>query len=136
MVVSEAATLADIQPVPVWNTPIAWTGYILFADGLVWYRRGSSWLTHARAEFLFLAFASVPLWLIFELYNRTPFTTGTTSAFPRSIPLRYAGYAWSFATIWPAIFESGTWSPHCAIDGPTTIGPRRPSGTGSTPWAG
>lgn len=107
MVVSEAATLADIQPFPVWNTPIAWTGYILFADGLVWYRRGSSWLTHARAEFLFLACASVPLWLIFELYNAHAIHNWHYVGLPESIPLRYAGYAWSFATIWPAIFESG-----------------------------
>ena len=31
--------------------------------------------------------------------------TGTTSACPRIATLRYFGYAWSFATIWPAIFE-------------------------------
>ena len=38
MVTSEAATLARIEPFWSWNTPIAWTGFILFADGIVWQR--------------------------------------------------------------------------------------------------
>ena len=33
MIVSEAATLARVEPFWSWNTPIAWTGFILFADG-------------------------------------------------------------------------------------------------------
>ena len=47
--------MRDIEPFHSWHTPIAWTGYILFVDGLVWKRRGNSWLSDARAEFLFLA---------------------------------------------------------------------------------
>jgi hypothetical protein len=107
MAVSEAGTLGRIQPFYVWNTPIAWTGYILFADGVVWKRRGSSWLSNARAELLFLACASVPLWLIFELYNTYAIHNWRYVGLPESLPLRYLGYAWSFATIWPAIFETG-----------------------------
>jgi hypothetical protein len=61
IVVSQGATLARIEPFYSWHTPIAWTGYILAVDGLVWKRRGSSWLSDARAEMLFLAFVSVPL---------------------------------------------------------------------------
>ena len=34
MAVSESATLARIEPFWSWNMPIAWTGFILFADGL------------------------------------------------------------------------------------------------------
>jgi len=70
IVISQGATLARIEPFYSWHTPIAWTGYILAADGLVWKRRGSSWLSDARAEMLFLAFVSVPLWVVFELYNK------------------------------------------------------------------
>jgi hypothetical protein len=61
IVVSQAATLARIEPFYSWRTTIAWIGYILAVDGLVWKRRGTSWLSHARAEMLFLAFVSVPL---------------------------------------------------------------------------
>ena len=41
MVLSEAGTLAKIEPFWSWHTPIAWTGYIAFIDGWVWRRRGS-----------------------------------------------------------------------------------------------
>ncbi len=70
MIVSEAATLARIEPFWSWNTPIAWTGFILFADGVVFRRRASSWITSAPREFAFLAIVSIPLWLVFEFYNR------------------------------------------------------------------
>jgi hypothetical protein len=107
LVVSELCTLARIEPFHTWHTPIAWTGYILAVDGLVWQRRGSSWLSNARAELLFLAFASVPLWGIFELYNKFAIHNWHYLGLPDFLPLRYVGYAWSFATISPAIFETG-----------------------------
>ena len=42
MIVSEAAMLLRIEPFWSWHTPIVWTGYILFVDGLVWRKTGSS----------------------------------------------------------------------------------------------
>jgi len=41
LVGSEAATLARIEPFWSWNTPIAWTGFILFADSVVFRARGN-----------------------------------------------------------------------------------------------
>ena len=107
ILVSQAATLAKIEPFYSWHTPIAWTGYILFADGIVWKRRGHSWLSDSRAEFFFLTFVSVPLWVVFELYNKHAIHNWHYIGLPESLPLRYFGYAWAFATIWPAIFETG-----------------------------
>jgi hypothetical protein len=107
MVISEAGMLAKAPPFYHWHTPIAWTGYVLFADGVVWKRRGTSWLRSARAEFLFLALVSVPLWVIFELYNTCCLENWYYVGLPESMPLRYFGYGWSFATIWPAIFITG-----------------------------
>jgi hypothetical protein len=104
---SQAATLAKIEPFYHWHTPIAWTGYILCVDGIVWKRRGHSWLSDSHAEFFFLAFVSVPLWIVFELYNKFAIHNWHYEGLPESIPLRVLGYAWSFATIWPAIFETG-----------------------------
>lgn len=103
MLVSTMAMFARIEPFYSWHTPIAWTGYILFADGLVWKRRGRSWLSDARAEFLFLALVSIPLWVIFEIYNWYFLRNWSYVGLPESLPLRYFGYAWAFATIWPAI---------------------------------
>jgi len=104
MVGSEAATLAHIEPFWSWNTPIAWTGFILFADGIVWQARRSSWIRSNGREFILLALASIPLWLVFEGYNqiiRNWYYTGL----PERFAMRMFGYAWSFATIWPAMFE-------------------------------
>ena len=105
MIVSEAATLAGIEPFSSWNTPIAWTGFILFADSVAYRARGRSWMRSRPREFVFLALVSVPLWLVFEFYNlfiENWYYTGL----PENFALRCFGYAWSFATIWPAIFEA------------------------------
>jgi hypothetical protein len=104
MIVSEAATLARIEPFWSWNTPIAWSGFILFADGIVWQARRSSWIRSAPREFIFLALLSIPLWLVFEFYNLF-IQNWYYAGLPENLLLRLFGYAWSFATIWPAIFE-------------------------------
>jgi hypothetical protein len=104
MVASEAGALAHIEPFWSWTTPIAWTGFILFADDAVWRARGNSWIRSDPQEFLLLSAVSIPLWLVFEFYNQflnNWFYTGL----PQNTALRLFGYAWSFSTIWPAIFE-------------------------------
>jgi hypothetical protein len=106
VVISEIGMLLRVEPFWSWHTPIAWTGYILFVDAWVLKRRGSSWLHDARAEFAFLAAASVPLWLIFEWYNKFFIFNWHYINLPPNPALRYFGYAWSFATIWPAILET------------------------------
>jgi hypothetical protein len=106
MALSEIGMLLQVEPFWSWHTPIAWTGYILFVDGFVWARGGSSWLTAARREFVFLALVSIPLWLVFEFYNLFIRNWHYVNL-PEVAALRYFGYAWAFATIWPAIFQTG-----------------------------
>ena len=105
MVVTQAATLGGIEPFATWNTPIAWTGFILFADGVVYRARGDSWIRSAPGEFAFLAAVSIPLWIIFEGYNLF-INNWYYSGLIESFWLRQFGFAWAFATIWPAIFEA------------------------------
>lgn len=127
ILVSEAAMLFQVEPFWSWHTPIAWSGYILLVDGLVWQRRGSSWLKSARPEFAFLACMSVPLWLVFEFYNLFIENWRYVNLPPNAV-LRSLGYGWSFATIWPAIFETsellGSARPSSRRDEPS----RRPVG--------
>jgi hypothetical protein len=104
MIVSESATLAHIEPFWSWNTPIAWTGFILFADAIVYRARGDSWIRSAPREFAALAIVSIPLWLVFEGFNLV-IDNWYYTGLPENFWLRQVGYAWSFATIWPAIFE-------------------------------
>ena len=103
MIGSEAATLAGVAPFPTWNTPLCWTGFLLFADGIVWRARHDSWIHGAPREFAGLAALSIPLWLVFEFYNLY-IDNWHYIGLPLHPGLRLLGYAWSFATIWPAIF--------------------------------
>ena len=105
MVGSEGATLARIEPFWSWNTPIAWTGFIVFADSIVFTARGQSWLRSAPREFFWMSLASIPLWLVFEFYNLF-IDNWHYVGLPENPVLRNFGYAWAFATIWPAIFEA------------------------------
>jgi len=104
MIVSQAATLAGIEPFASWNTPICWTGFILFADAIVYRARGNSWLRSSPREFAALALVSIPLWVVFEGYNLV-IRNWIYVGLPENPALRLFGYAWSFATISPAIFE-------------------------------
>ena len=54
MIVSETLTLLHVEPFWSWNTPIAWTGFIIFADAIVWRARGESWIRSAPGELAFL----------------------------------------------------------------------------------
>ena len=105
MIVSQTATLAGIEPFASWNTPIAWTGFILFADSLVYRARGNSWIRTSPREFIALSLLSIPLWLVFEAFNLV-IRNWHYIGLPENFWLRMFGYAWSFATIWPAIFEA------------------------------
>ena len=103
LLVSEVGMLARIEPFWTWHTPIAWTGYILLVDGIIFKRRGSSWLTTNGREFAFLAAVSIPLWVVFEGYNRL-IRNWYYINLPENPVVRYLGYAWAFATISPGIF--------------------------------
>jgi hypothetical protein len=105
MVISEAATLARLEPFLSWNTPICWTGFILFADSVVWQARRSSWIRSNPREFTLLALASIPLWIVFEGFNLV-LRNWRYVGLPEHWIVRQLGYAWSFATIWPAMFEA------------------------------
>jgi len=105
MIVSETATLAGIEPFASWNTPIAWTGFIIFADAIVFRARGHSWMRSSPREFAALCAVSIPLWLVFESFNLV-IRNWHYIGLPENTALRAFGYAWSFATIWPAIFEA------------------------------
>ena len=105
LVASEAAMFAQIEPFWSWHTAIAWTGYILLIDAIIYKKRGSSWLMTNRKEFVFLAILSIPLWVVFEAYNLL-IENWHYINLPEHPIARYFGYAWSFATISPAIFET------------------------------
>jgi len=52
MLAAEILLYGDVRAVATFFTPLMWTGYILFADGIVAARDGKSWLTTRRREFV------------------------------------------------------------------------------------
>ncbi|MGH9431552.1 MAG: hypothetical protein ACRD3T_08415 [Terriglobia bacterium] len=102
---SEVLLYLQAHWVTIYFTPLVWTGYILLMDSLVFTIRGASLLQTRPRKFLTLAFWSVPFWLIFEAYNLR-LKNWAYVGLPHSWLLSDLGYVWSFATIWPAIFET------------------------------
>jgi len=105
LVLFETLLVFRVGWVSIYFTPLCWTAYLLLADAAVFSLKGSSRLSNSPRDFLLLALASIPLWLIFEAYNLR-MQNWTYVGLPANPILRNFGYAWSFATIWPAIFET------------------------------
>ena len=103
--ISEVLLFAGVPFVRTYFTPLAWSGYILFADSLVFRQKGNSLIMGRPREFLLLLPLSIGFWLIFEFYNLY-LRNWHYVALPEELPLRLLGYAWAFATIWPAILET------------------------------
>ncbi|HEX6504936.1 MAG TPA: hypothetical protein VF011_16975 [Terriglobales bacterium] len=105
LVAAEILMLRGIEPIAMYFTPLAWSAYILVADGAVLAVRGRSRLHDAPGELVRTAMLSVPLWLIFEAYNLR-LANWTYVGLPAETIVLWSGYAWAFATITPGIFET------------------------------
>jgi len=95
----------DIFPVQVLFYCIAWWSYILVVDAWVWKWRGHSLLRNRPWEFLVLAFWSVAVWNLFEVFN-----IRLQNWFYVNVPTDYlygAVFAFfAYATVIPGIFET------------------------------
>jgi hypothetical protein len=105
LVCAEWLMFRGIEPVATFFTPIAWSAYILIVDAAVFSLAGRSRLRTAPLELLRMAALSIPLWLIFEAYNLR-LRNWSYDGVPDFWFGGLIGYAWSFATITPAIFET------------------------------
>lgn len=83
-----------------------WLGYILVADALVAWQRGSSLLTHNRREFVALFLLSAPVWWLFEGMNNFVlnwhYIDTQDFSFWRTLLLGSI----DFSTVIPAVFET------------------------------
>jgi len=110
MLGAEGLLFGDNQFVGHWFTPIIWTGYILFADALVFKLRGRSLVTSDRLEFVIIVVVSIGGWWLCELYNAPRFWKSDLELWwhyhnlEPNLFLRRVGYDWAFATIFPLLF--------------------------------
>ena len=102
LVLAEALLFGGIELVATYFTAIAWTAYLLIADAAIFAVRGHSRLRENPLSVARMALLSIPLWLIFEAYNQR-LVNWVYLGLPESLPARWFGYAWAFATITPAI---------------------------------
>jgi len=102
LVGAEWLMFRGVEPVATYFTPLAWTAYILIADAALVALSGRSWLRERPGALGRMALLSIPLWLIFEAYNLR-LANWSYVGLPGNFALRWLGYAWSFATITPAI---------------------------------
>src|ERR1700675_2261773 len=103
LICAEYLMFHGIEPAATYFSPIAWTAYILLADAAIFAISGHSLLRDEPRGLLKMAALSIPLWLIFEAYNLR-LANWMYVGLPQGRVERWFGYAWSFATITPAIF--------------------------------
>jgi hypothetical protein len=86
-------------------TPLVWTGYILFIDALVFRVKGASLIVSRPKEFLLMLPLSFLFWEVFEFFNLY-IQNWHYVGLPEDLLVRWLGFGWAFATIWPAILET------------------------------
>src|SRR6266480_7268142 len=110
MLGAEGLLFGGNQFVGHWFTPIIWTGYILFADALVFRLKGRSLVTGDRLEFVIIVLISIGGWWLCEFYNSPRFWKSDLELWwhyhnlEPNLMLRRVGYDWAFATIFPLLF--------------------------------
>jgi hypothetical protein len=110
MLGAEGLLFGGNQFVGHWFTPIVWTGYILFADALVFKLKARSLVTSDRLEFVIIVLVSIGGWWLFEFYNAPRFWKSGLELWwhyhnlEPNLFLRRQGYDWAFATIFPLLF--------------------------------
>ncbi len=106
----------------IFMTPLCWSGLILLLDAVNFRISGQSLIMTRRKEFLVMLPVSIGLWYFFEFYNlfiRNWHYVGL----PENQAVRYLGYFWSFATIWPGIYEIFEWVKNLRIIPSVTVRP-------------
>ncbi len=94
----------DVGFVKRWFFCIAWWSFILALDSLNFRRTKSSLLSRPAKDFLFAAYISVFVWLIFELFNLR-LKNWSYRDLPPSLLERWPGYFLAFASVIPAMKE-------------------------------
>ena len=120
LLMDEALLPLQIPLLARWFTPVMWTAYILLVDAWVLRRDGRSLLHDRPREAVFMATVSMPLWLLFEAYN-VRLRNWAYFGVPEPAWVAGIAYAWAFATIWPALFETAA----LLGAGPLPMPPRR-----------
>jgi len=98
---------SDVPFMKTWFYICAWWPLIFILDSINFRMRGSSPLSQSPWNFMFAAFISIPVWLVFELFNLR-LENWSYHSLPAELPLRWLGYGLAFASVIPALLELST----------------------------
>lgn len=104
LIFSELLLILGVPFIKDWFYSFAWWSFILIMDSLNFRRTKKSPLSESTKLFLFTAFISVFVWLIFELFNLR-LRNWAYHDLPPSLWERWLGYFVAFASVIPAIKE-------------------------------
>ena len=105
LLAGQSGLYLEVLPVQVLFYCIAWWSYILLADAWVWKRRGYSLLRNRPWEFLVLAFWSIAIWNVFEVFNfrlRNWFYVNVPTDLMSGAVFTFLAYS----TVVPGLFET------------------------------
>ncbi|MBD3233546.1 MAG: hypothetical protein GF315_07460 [candidate division Zixibacteria bacterium] len=105
IIFAEIMKISGVYFFQVFFTPVVWSGYIIFLDGINHLWRKRSLIIDDTCNFLWMLPVSIGLWYVFEFYNLF-LNNWHYINLPENKTIRYFGYFWSFATIWPGILET------------------------------
>ena len=104
IIISEILLFARVKWISIFFTPLVWTGYVLFIDGIVFKIKKESWIMSRRKTFLLMIPLSAVFWYIFEFFNL--FIKNWRYEGLPVFWITAIGMTWAFATIGPGILET------------------------------
>ncbi len=104
LVLSSFLLYVKVPFMKTWFYSCGWWSIILLMDGINFRLQGSSFLSRSHKLFSASALLSVPVWLVFELFNIS-LQNWRYLNLPDCIIERWAGYFIAFATVIPALVE-------------------------------
>lgn len=107
LLLAVALLFLEVRFMKTWFYICVWWSLILILDSLNFRIGGSSPLFDSPKDFVFSAFVSIPLWLVFELFNLR-LHNWSYHNLPSSLLLRWLGYFLAFASVIPALKELST----------------------------
>ena len=113
-ILATVSMLRKQEPFFTWYYCFAWWSYIVFAEGYLYRKGGSSLLFESPARFLILLPLSTTVWLIFEAFNLR-LQNWHYLEVPSQTWLRWLGCFISFATVVPGIFTTTDLLAHLGV---------------------
>jgi len=104
LIFSAFLLVLDVSFMKTWFFCCSWWSFILVMDSLNFRRRKASPLSDSVRNFLFSAFISVLVWLVFELFNLRV-KNWTYHDLPLNMLERWIGYFVAYASVIPAMKE-------------------------------